>query len=51
MGTDAPSKENEMKKLLLTLAAGVALAGSFAVSAQSHSVKGHYRSDESPRVF
>jgi len=34
-----------MKKLLLTLAAGVVLAASFAVSAQSHSVKGHYRSD------
>jgi len=34
-----------MKKILLALAAGVALASSFAVSAQSHSVKGHYRSD------
>lgn len=34
-----------MKKLLFTIAAGVALAASFAVSAQSHSVKGHYRSD------
>ena len=34
-----------MKTLLLTVAAGTALAASFAVSAQSHSVKGHYRSD------
>lgn len=45
VGSDAPSMEKEMNKLLLSLTAGVALAASFAVSAQSHAVKGHYRSD------
>lgn len=44
-GLMPPSKEKEMKKLLPTVVAGIALAASFAVSAQSHSVKGHYRSD------